>query len=265
MMKAASDTDLQGSGPAHMTVTDITPPQAAPAPRASLRERKKLATRRALRRVALDLVSERGFAHVTVEDIADAADVSPRTFFNYFPSKEAVLFGTSPDRIEAIREGILHAAPGESALAALRIVLAQEARRHAEELWALGGDAASWLRRMKSAQADPHLRAAHASHMAAGERIVAEAIAERLGTDPDLDPYPGLLAAVTTAMMRATLTFWGASGGEAALDQITLLACDALAAGLPEDCALRTVTGARAASPVLTDAAQPRDGEDNHS
>ena len=81
----------------------MTLPSTAPAdePRASLRERKKLATRRSLRRVALDLVAERGFANVTVEDIAEAADVSPRTFFNYFPSKEAALFGGDPDRVAA--------------------------------------------------------------------------------------------------------------------------------------------------------------------
>ncbi len=75
---------------------------------ASRRERKKLATRRSLRRAALDLVAERGFAHVTIEDIAEAADVSPRTFFNYFPSKEAALFGTDPERIPVLRERTAH-------------------------------------------------------------------------------------------------------------------------------------------------------------
>ena len=85
-------------------------------PRASLRERKKLATRRSLRRVALDLVAERGFAHVTVEDIAEAADVSPRTFFNYFPSKEAALFGADPERVAALRERVVREAPGEPVL-----------------------------------------------------------------------------------------------------------------------------------------------------
>ncbi|MGH3276076.1 MAG: TetR family transcriptional regulator [Streptosporangiaceae bacterium] len=239
----------------------LTPAAPAPASElaggepASLRERKKLATRRTLRRVALDLVSERGFAHVTVEDIAEAANVSPRTFFNYFPSKEAVLFGTGPDRIEAVREGILHAAPGESALAALRIVLAAEARRRAEDLRELGGDPASWLRRMKSSHADPHLRAAQAAHLAMGERVVAEAVAQRLGTDPDKDPYPLLLAAAATAITRATLTFWATSGGEVSLDQLTSLACEALAAGLPENCALRRVT---------THTARSRDGKDEH-
>src|SRR6266704_1872939 len=94
--------------------------------RASLRERKKLATRRSLRRAALDLVAERGLTNVTVEDIAEAADVSPRTFFNYFPSKEAALFGGNPGRADELRDRIAHEAPGEPALSVLRTVMAQD-------------------------------------------------------------------------------------------------------------------------------------------
>ncbi len=119
----------------NMTLADTAP---AAEPRTSLRERKKLATRRSLRRHALDLVAQRGFVHVTVEDIAEAADVSPRTFFNYFPSKEAALFGADPDRVAALREGVLRQAPGESALAALRQVMVAEARIFTHELSELG-------------------------------------------------------------------------------------------------------------------------------
>src|SRR5258707_15823045 len=92
-----------------------------------LPERETRAARRSLRRVALDLVAERGFGHVTVEDIAEAADVSPRTFFNYFPSKEAALFGADPERVAALRERILREAPGEPVLNALRTVMASDA------------------------------------------------------------------------------------------------------------------------------------------
>jgi AcrR family transcriptional regulator len=211
--------------------------------RASLRERKKLATRRALRRVALELVAERGFSHVTVEDIAEAADVSPRTFFNYFPSKEAALFGVDPERIAALRERVARAAPGGTILAALRAVMVEDARVVADELRELGGDPVDWLRRMKRARTDPHLRAAHGAQMAMLERAVAEGVAERLGTDPDRDPYPGLLAAVAAGALRASISFWAASGGTVPVDQLVELGFRALADGLPDNCDLRNVTG----------------------
>ncbi|GAA2079487.1 TetR family transcriptional regulator [Pseudolysinimonas kribbensis] len=61
-----------------------------------LRERKRLATRRAILLAALQLVGERGLEATTVDEISRIADVSPRTFFNYFPSKEAALAGEGP-------------------------------------------------------------------------------------------------------------------------------------------------------------------------
>src|SRR5258707_1945250 len=226
-----------------MTLASTAP---AGAPRTSLRERKKLATRRSLRRHALDLVAQRGFMHVTVEDIAEAADVSPRTFFNYFPSKEAALFGADPERIEALREGVLHQAPGESALGALRQVLVAEARKVTSELGDLG-EPQQMLRRMKVVRADPHLRAAQSAHMANVESALAEALAERLGKDPVRDPYPALLASIAGALIRATTVFWASTGGAEPLDQLTDQAFQALADGLPEHCSLRPVT--RTAAP----------------
>jgi AcrR family transcriptional regulator len=211
-------------------------------PRSSLRERKKLATRRSLRRIALDLVAERGFAHVTVDDIAEAADVSPRTFFNYFPSKEAALFGADPDRIAELRQRVARDSPGEPVLDALRTVMVSDAQRVADELSELGGDPADWLRRMKEARADPHLRAAHAAQMAMVERAVTDGLAERLGTDPERDPYPGLLAATASGVFRASMTFWASSGGTVPLSQLIDLAFRALADGLPERCAFRDIT-----------------------
>jgi AcrR family transcriptional regulator len=214
-------------------------------PHASLRERKKLATRRVIRRVALELFAERGFSHVTVEDIAAAADVSPRTFFNYFPSKEAVLFGADPGRAEELRARLVHDQPDRSALEVLRAVLVDRAGRIAAELAELGGDPARWAAQMKAPQADPQLRAAQAAHMAWVESSFASALAERLGTDPDLDPYPLLLASAATAVLRATMAFWAGGGGAVPLEQLADAAFGALAAGFPENCALRELNPAQ--------------------
>ena len=229
-----------------MTVTSSTavgeaghafPPQAP----ASLRERKKLATRHELRRVTLRLVAERGFSNVTVEEIAEAANVSPRTFFNYFPSKEAALFGADPELKAATRDAIVHQTPGQPVVTVLRSVMTAQARKVADEFAELGGDPVEWLGRMRSARTDPQLHAVHGAQMAAIERSLAEAIAQRLGTDVERDPYPGLLAAMATGVFRSSMSFWAASGGTVPLDRLVDLAFAALASGLPENCDLRQV------------------------
>jgi len=220
-----------------VTVTTSTESGGASA---SLRERKKQATRRQLRWVALALFAERGFSNVTVEEIAEAAEVSPRTFFNYFPSKEAVLPGADPERMLELRQRILTEA-GSTALEVLRAAMIGQAREAAAELADLSGDPGEWLGRMKAARADVHLRAAQAAHMAAIERSVAEALAQRLAADVDHDPYPALLAAVAAAVFRSCLASWAGSGGIVPLEQLVSLAFGAIAEGLPETTPLRRV------------------------
>jgi AcrR family transcriptional regulator len=218
-------------------MTTASTPTVAEPP-VSLRERKKLATRRLLRRTALNLVAEHGLANVTVEDIAEAADVSPRTFFNYFPSKEAALFGGDPDRAATLRDRIANEAPGDPPLTALRVVMAQDSKEVVDELRTLGGDPAEWLRRMKVARTDPHVRAAHAAQMAMIERAIGEGLADRLGTDLETDPYPWVLAAAAVGVVRACMAFWAGSGGTAQLTQLIDQAFQALADGLPTSSAL---------------------------
>jgi AcrR family transcriptional regulator len=237
--ESAISDGLQGFGERIMTVASTTPVTEAPV---SLRERKKLATRRLLRRAALDLVAAHGLTNVTVEDIAEAADVSPRTFFNYFPSKEAALFGGEPERAAELREGVASEVPGQSALDALRVVLRRDSEAMADELRSLGGDPADWLRRMRIARADPHIRAAHAAQMSMLERAIAEGLAARLGADQETDPYPGVLAAAAVSMVRACLTFWAGTGGATPLGQLIDQAFKALADGFPENSDLRRMT-----------------------
>lgn len=203
----------------------------------SLRERKKLATRATIRRAALDLVAERGFAQVTVEDISGAADVSPRTFFNYFPSKEAVILGFGPEQGESIRRRVRQRPARELPLSAVAAVIAEELREMSEHLVELGGDRDDWVERLRVAHADPHVRAAQASHVRLMEQAIARGAADRLGlgNSGENDPYCVLLAGAAVGAMRAVMTIWARHGGD--LPSLTRDAFRAIAGGLrpPEE------------------------------
>ena len=95
-----------------------------------LRERKRLATRRAIQHAVLTLSLQTGLEKVTVEDISRAASISPRTFFNYFPSKDAALLGDTPDLAseEAI-EAFVHGGPDGDILGQVAVLLAESLER----------------------------------------------------------------------------------------------------------------------------------------
>ena len=195
------------------------------------RDRKKHATRRALQVAALELVAERGYAQVTVEEIAEAADVSPRTFFNYFSTKEAAVLGEDPEQVDELRAAILGRPAGEAPFDTVCVVLREHAMDIARDVGG-SGDTAAWLRRMKAVHAEPQLRAAHVARMAAFERVVAEAIAERVGTNPDIDPFPSLLASTTMAAVRVTLGLWARRGGTGSIGDAMTSAFALLGSGL---------------------------------
>ncbi|MGP4054880.1 TetR/AcrR family transcriptional regulator [Mycobacterium sp. 4D054] len=95
---------------------------SAPVPSQSLRERKKLRTRLAIRREAFRLFDEQGYTNTTVEQIAEAAEVSPRTFYRYFGVKERLLL--SDDKISPIVEAFIAAPTELSIVAAYRHAVA---------------------------------------------------------------------------------------------------------------------------------------------
>src|SRR5436305_2773498 len=89
-------------------------------PRAGLRERKKQRTRETIARAAHELFAERGYHATTLPDIAEAADVSTRTIFAYFPSKEDILFSDFPIMKEALAQALAERPEGEDALETAR-------------------------------------------------------------------------------------------------------------------------------------------------
>jgi len=199
------------------------------------RDRKKQATRQALRSAALELVAERGFAHVTIEDIAEAADVATRTFFNYFPSKESAVTGADPQRVEWMRTSLLGRPSDESPLEALRSVLVEYAAAIAEELDDLGEGRDAWFRRFCVLRQDPDLLGAYSAHISEIERILVEALAERRAADPFRDPYAALVTASALAAWRVAAIYWSANGGVESLAWLTGAAIDCLANGLVDE------------------------------
>jgi len=95
-----------------------------------LRDRKKAASREALERVAKALFHARGFGAVTVDDIAAAANVSRRTFFRYFPTKEDAFFGRRAAQLEALCALLAAPRPGERPFRTVRRALVALSEQH---------------------------------------------------------------------------------------------------------------------------------------
>ncbi|ATE55242.1 MULTISPECIES: TetR/AcrR family transcriptional regulator [Actinosynnema] len=184
-----------------------------------LRDRKKRLTRQALADAALDLVTERGLDGITVEDIAAAAGVSARTFFNYFTTKEEALLGPDPDAGPRLARRILDQPADLAPLAVLRAALLAEL---AEET--AGRD--EWLRRMRVIEQNPVLLP---KVLAAGEQVerhMVRALAERTG-HAETDAHPMLLAASANTAFRVAAWRWASWPGAGDAPQLTDLIAEA--------------------------------------
>ena len=191
-----------------------------------LRERKKAQTRRALTAAAIRLSTERGSPdRVTVEEISEAADVSPRTFFNYFSSKEDAVLGVDPERRTELRAELELRPADEAPVEALRAALLSTAEDIDE-------NAELWAQRLQLVRDHPSLSAGYVASFADFERGMVEAMAARLGLDPDADLYPAIVVATALTIMRVTVKHWQATDADTPLADLLDLAFDQLADGL---------------------------------
>ncbi|MER7987209.1 TetR family transcriptional regulator [Streptomyces noursei] len=177
-------------------------------PPTGLRERKKQRTRDALIRAALELFTERGYEATTIDEIAEAVDVSQRTFFRYFANKQDVVFAVQ-DMVEARFLQELHARPAdEPPLSALRGAVLTA--------WDDIGDAIAsvipvdlHMRAFRMIESTPALVAAHLRRSTELEEQIAQLIARREGLDVDADPRPRVLVAAFSGVMRVAGKVWG--------------------------------------------------------
>jgi AcrR family transcriptional regulator len=163
--------------------------------RPGLRERKKARTRAAIREHAFRLFREQGYDATTVEQIADAAEVSPSTFFRYFPTKEDVVLQDDMDLLwlEAIREQ----PPEVSPIAALRAGVHTAFARMGEAEWA------QLRETTELALAVPAVRGRMLEELARTTQALAEAVAERTGRDPGDFAVRTLAGAIVGIAMAA--------------------------------------------------------------
>jgi AcrR family transcriptional regulator len=160
-----------------------------------LRERKKQRTREAIVDAALRLFEERGFDHTTIADIAEAADIAPRTFFGYFPSKEDVVFANFPTLLDGLTARLRDRSEAETALDALRawIVSLLDEMDPA--------DARERCRKQVIGESEA-LAAHNRALMGQIEDLLAENIARDLGDQPD-DIRPRMIASAVIGALGA--------------------------------------------------------------
>jgi AcrR family transcriptional regulator len=190
-----------------------------------LRERKRTRTRLMIQTEALRLFAEKGYAQTTVEDIADAAAISPRTFFRYFPTKEDVVMW---DEYDPLFVDLLAARPDDEPVAETFRAVIREA---------LGGlyrhDAERLLARVRLSHTVPELRARFLDEQTHGIELLAPLLAEKRGAPVDERTLRVVGSALLAAVFVA-LDYWQKEGGSD--DVLVLLdqATDALVESMRE-------------------------------
>lgn len=178
------------------------------------RETKKLETRRALAAAAVRLATERGLHGFTLEEVAHAAGVSPRTFFNHFATKETALTDVDADELLAVAAELEQRPAEEGPVSALAAVLVRDDADLAES-------ASTYVALSELVRRWPELVAAHLAAMNEVEATLAAAMARRLGAAPT-DVQPAVVVAATMASFRAAVTWHHRTGSTRNLREVLL-------------------------------------------
>jgi AcrR family transcriptional regulator len=196
---------------------------------AGLRERKKSETRKAIRRAVLTLALRRGLDDLTTEEIAAEADVSVRTFHNYFGSKEEALVEAWRSDLQAYVDVLRSRPPEEPILVSLEHTLTQIAIH----IDGAGHRSAGHVDLLRASVAGARERSVL---LAEAVRSVTDVVAQRTGTDAETDLYPHLVTAVAIAATATTFQYVPVAASTAVRAQLLHEAFALLRAGLrPEE------------------------------
>jgi AcrR family transcriptional regulator len=176
------------------------------------RERKKRQTRDALVRAALRLFDAQGYEHTAVREITDAVDVSERTFFRYFASKEDLALSFVRDFAGALLRALADRPAAEEPLTALRnafrtslLEVTGDEGPHAEE--------STYLLVVRLIDSTPSLLAAHLRYLHDHDDEIVRVLAGREGVDPETDLRPRIIAVVFGGLVSLATKDWRARGG----------------------------------------------------
>jgi len=187
-------------------VADAVATETLELPRSGLAVRKKERTRRQLAEAAAELFSERGYAGTTIDDIAAAVDVSPRTFFRYFPTKEDLVVAIGATSLDLFLEALRDRPPEESLQVALRAAVGQSLASGWEDTMKVR----SFLTLLRET---PALRARWLEEAYGKRDLMAEVIAERTDTDP-CELRNLLIAGAITLTINTALQAWADQDAE---------------------------------------------------
>lgn len=210
-------TEQRAAGPAEPQAETSGDISVEPS-RLGLRERKKQRTRDALLRAALELFTTKGFEETTVDEIAEAVDVSQRTFFRYFANKQETAFAVQEMVEQRFVETLRERPADETPFVALRgaVLGAWDAMgRSIEEVVPVE----LHMRTYQMIESTPSLLAAHLRRSIEMEEEIACVIAEREGLDVEKDPRPRVVVAAFSGVMRVTGRLWGA-GEDSSVESI---------------------------------------------
>ncbi|WP_425472016.1 TetR/AcrR family transcriptional regulator [Streptomyces piniterrae] len=203
--------------------TPRTGSTGAGSPKAGLRERKKIKTRQAIRRAAYRLFEEQGYDATPVDQIAEAAEVSPSTVFRYFPTKEDIVLTDEYDGL--LEEGIRARPADEPMVESIRQVTVEALRRFAT------ADRTELAQRARLVREVPAIRGRTAENTARDAAMISAVLAERTGRPVD-DLEIRVISTAILAALQEALLCWGEEGSTADLEDLIHQTLDVLARGL---------------------------------